>query len=505
MQTALILLSSALAVSTGSIVSLVPISYVASPLPTYNHVQNTLTGEYAYNYAGGPSAKEEIKTLDGVTRGAYSYIDAFGIVQSAQYVADKDGFRIAATNVPTDAQVGVNVPLETPEVQVAKASHFAEHAKAVAALGRRKRSLSHAATAVSSQYHHQEHESLKLEAPLYEQYLSAAPLQAYTSYQAPVAVSTVPTAVSHQSRSQTHNNARIELSAPLAYAQLASPVAAVPEQVISYHEAVAPVAVSTVPTAVSHQSRSQTHNNARIELSAPLAYAQFASPVAAVPEQVIGYQEAVAPVAVSTVPTAVSHQSRSQTHNNARIELSAPLAYAQFASPVAAVPEQVISYHEAVAPVAVAAVPTAVSSQSRFQVHNSQTVEVQSPAHLEPVVSVAPAAPAAPGDDSVVVEAKTADAAAIPVATVASVPTAVSSQSRTQVHSGQRVEIEAPQVYATRLIDSYGNPAVAVSSETLYAPSHLVAQLPQDTPEVAAAKVAHAKAYAAELEKHQGW
>ncbi|XP_046752588.1 uncharacterized protein LOC124415910 [Diprion similis] len=502
MQTALIILSSALAVSTGSIISLVPISYVASPLPTYNHVQNTLTGEYAYNYAGGPSAKEEIKTLDGVTRGAYNYIDAFGIVQSAQYVADKDGFRIAATNVPTDAQVGVNVPLETAEVQAAKAAHFAEHAKAVAALGRKKRSLSHAATAVSSQYHHQEHESLKLEAPLYKQYLPAAPLQTYASYEIPVAVSAVPTAVSHQSRSQTHNNARIELSEPLVYAQFASSVAAVPEQVIGYHEAVAPVAVSVVPTAVSHQSRSQIHNNAKIELSTPVAYAQFAGPVAAVPEQVISYHEAVAPVAVSVVPTAVSHQSRSQIHNNAKIELSAPVAYAQFAGPVAAVPEQVISYHEAVAPVAVAAVPTAVSSQSRFQVHNSQTVEVQNPPHVEPVVSVAPIAPEV---DSVVVEAKTAAAAAIPVATVASVPTAVSSQSRTQVHSGQRVEIEAPQVYAAQLIDSYGNPAVAVSSETLYAPSHLVAQLPRDTPEVAAAKVAHAKAYAAELEKHQGW
>jgi len=37
-------------------------------------------GQYRYGYSGGPSAKHEERTLDGVTRGSYSYIDGNGIV-----------------------------------------------------------------------------------------------------------------------------------------------------------------------------------------------------------------------------------------------------------------------------------------------------------------------------------------------------------------------------------------------------------------------------------------
>lgn len=44
----------------------------------------------------------EVKTLDGVTRGGYSYIDANGILQKVNYVSDPiNGFRVAATNLPT--------------------------------------------------------------------------------------------------------------------------------------------------------------------------------------------------------------------------------------------------------------------------------------------------------------------------------------------------------------------------------------------------------------------
>merc|ERR1712233_90878 len=42
----------------------------------------------------------EIKTADGVTRGAYSYVDANGIVQTVNYIADALGFRVGATNLP---------------------------------------------------------------------------------------------------------------------------------------------------------------------------------------------------------------------------------------------------------------------------------------------------------------------------------------------------------------------------------------------------------------------
>jgi hypothetical protein len=105
------------------------------------HTQDAL-GQYSYGYSGGPSAKVETKTLDGVTRGGYSYVDGNGIVQSASYVADDvNGFRVAATNIPAGPNpplvhnvlvspvVGDNqVVADTPEVVAARAAHFAAHA-----------------------------------------------------------------------------------------------------------------------------------------------------------------------------------------------------------------------------------------------------------------------------------------------------------------------------------------------------------------------------------------
>nr|CAD7424384.1 unnamed protein product [Timema monikensis] len=107
-------------------------------LSSQYHAQDEL-GQYSYGYSGGPSTKHETRTLDGVTRGGYSYIDANGIVQTVNYVADDvNGFRVAATNLPVSAGVSssgvvASVP-ETPEVAAATASHFAAHAEAKARL-----------------------------------------------------------------------------------------------------------------------------------------------------------------------------------------------------------------------------------------------------------------------------------------------------------------------------------------------------------------------------------
>jgi hypothetical protein len=104
------------------------------------HTQDAL-GHYSYGYSAGPSAKVETKTLDGVTRGGYSYVDGNGIVQSASYVADDvNGFRIAASNIPVGPESTVvsnvvvpsvavdhQVVADTPEVVAAKAAHFAAH------------------------------------------------------------------------------------------------------------------------------------------------------------------------------------------------------------------------------------------------------------------------------------------------------------------------------------------------------------------------------------------
>jgi hypothetical protein len=102
-----------------------PSAVVTSTSHQY-HNQDAL-GQYSYGYAGGPSAKVETKTLDGVTRGGYSYLDGNGIVQSASYVADDvSGFRVAATNIPVGpahnvlvsqaASVSHAVGADTPQV-----------------------------------------------------------------------------------------------------------------------------------------------------------------------------------------------------------------------------------------------------------------------------------------------------------------------------------------------------------------------------------------------------
>ncbi|KDR16643.1 uncharacterized protein LOC110832424 [Zootermopsis nevadensis] len=129
------------------VVPVVNVRTVVAPATAYAstshqyHTQDAL-GQYSYGYSGGPSSKVETKTLDGVTRGGYSYVDGNGIVQSARYVADDiNGFRIAATNIPVGPESTVvsnvvvppvafdhQVVADTPEVVAARAAHFAAHA-----------------------------------------------------------------------------------------------------------------------------------------------------------------------------------------------------------------------------------------------------------------------------------------------------------------------------------------------------------------------------------------
>ncbi|XP_017042970.1 uncharacterized protein LOC108089305 [Drosophila ficusphila] len=57
-------------------------------------------GQYSYGYAEPLSSKQETRTIDGITRGTYSYRDAAGKLQTVDYVADNEGFHVAATNLP---------------------------------------------------------------------------------------------------------------------------------------------------------------------------------------------------------------------------------------------------------------------------------------------------------------------------------------------------------------------------------------------------------------------
>merc|ERR1711994_471720 len=79
--------------------AVVPVVPAVSTDGTQYHSQDDI-GQYSFGYANGESVKQEVKTADGVVRGAYQYVDANGIVQTVNYIADALGFRVGATNLP---------------------------------------------------------------------------------------------------------------------------------------------------------------------------------------------------------------------------------------------------------------------------------------------------------------------------------------------------------------------------------------------------------------------
>ncbi|XP_035780832.1 pupal cuticle protein-like [Anopheles albimanus] len=128
-------------------------SYLGGPLSSQFQSHNH-HGGYAYGYADPNSQKYEQKDAHGVTHGHYSYVDANGQVQQIHYTADPiHGFRASGTNLPKGSAAPNTLygsythtplvlghdggPLETPEVQAAKAAHFAAHLEAKARLHKR--------------------------------------------------------------------------------------------------------------------------------------------------------------------------------------------------------------------------------------------------------------------------------------------------------------------------------------------------------------------------------
>merc|ERR1712038_2207834 len=135
-----------------------PLPFAPAPLPvpatpsSQFHAQDEF-GQFSFGYENINSAKTETKDAFGVTRGSYQYVDANGILQTVNYIADPvNGFRVAGTNIPVAPaapnvalpvapEVPVAAPLiapvpvlETPEVAKARAEHLAAHAEAKAAV-----------------------------------------------------------------------------------------------------------------------------------------------------------------------------------------------------------------------------------------------------------------------------------------------------------------------------------------------------------------------------------
>merc|ERR1712013_52592 len=109
---------------------------VAAPEGSQYHTQDD-AGQYSFGYSDGNSVKQEVKTADGVVRGAYSYVDSDGIVQTVNYIADAMGFRVGATNLPVHnidgAEAPVAVAAAAPVAVAAEAPAVADPAPVVAA------------------------------------------------------------------------------------------------------------------------------------------------------------------------------------------------------------------------------------------------------------------------------------------------------------------------------------------------------------------------------------
>ncbi|KAK3914997.1 Cuticle protein 6 [Frankliniella fusca] len=76
-----------------------PLVTLPTGISSQYHAQDEL-GQYSFGYANDISSKSETKTLDGVTRGSYSYLDPNGLMQTRSYIADAGGFRVAASDLP---------------------------------------------------------------------------------------------------------------------------------------------------------------------------------------------------------------------------------------------------------------------------------------------------------------------------------------------------------------------------------------------------------------------
>ncbi|KAF7413464.1 hypothetical protein HZH68_001953 [Vespula germanica] len=334
----MIILLAILSSASCSQLTLVPYAYLADPLPVYHQSQDTRTGEHAYSYSGGPSAKEEVKGPDGVTRGSYSYVDAHGILQSVFYVADEGGFRVAATNLPTDS----DLPVETAEILLAKRTLFEEQARATSSDGssaaRRKRSLTE-----ETRREHREEDSRSNQQ---EDYSTDKPYGALASFLLP---GSAPTATSRQSQLRIHQNVRTEGVDPIANAVVVE--AAVP--VIK-----TPLIISDKPIALLtgndyHRNRIQIHRNLGLEGKEQRKDAvKIETPVLAEVRPLVSEPVAILEHRPSLL-TAVSSQSATQIHRSDKHEI--PSVY-----------ELPKLFH---------AIPIARSSQYRSQIRSNQRIE----------------------------------------------------------------------------------------------------------------------------------
>ena len=89
------------------------------------HAQDEF-GNLQYGYNNLNSVKHEVGNTYGGVSGTYSYVDANGLLQKVEYVADGLGFRVADSRLPVAPEFNPELlvaPVDTVEVAEAKIAH----------------------------------------------------------------------------------------------------------------------------------------------------------------------------------------------------------------------------------------------------------------------------------------------------------------------------------------------------------------------------------------------
>jgi len=128
------------------------VTYAAAPAvvapaftKTQYHAQDEL-GQASHGYAYPGQAAAETRDAAGNVRGSYAYVNPEGKEVRVNYVADQGGFRAESNALPVAPAatlVGPAPVVDTPEVAVAKANHFAAVQEAQARAGRKRRGLAY--------------------------------------------------------------------------------------------------------------------------------------------------------------------------------------------------------------------------------------------------------------------------------------------------------------------------------------------------------------------------
>merc|ERR1711872_230015 len=96
-----------------------PLTYAAAYAPgSQFHAQDEF-GNLNYGYSNLHPAKHEVGNTYGGVSGAYSYVDADGVLQHVNYVADAAGFRVADSRLPVAPVYDGVAPTFNPEPLVA--------------------------------------------------------------------------------------------------------------------------------------------------------------------------------------------------------------------------------------------------------------------------------------------------------------------------------------------------------------------------------------------------